>query len=77
MVFITWLGSVITVCFRAKICFTQTLYFDRVSNAFSLRHRTNPRHSWVCSVTQAAMHCEYENLQSFLGNYNLKFGVNG
>ena len=27
--------------------------------------------------TGSAMHYEYENLQLFLGNYNLKFGVNG
>ena len=29
------------------------------------------------SVFESAMHYEYENLQLFLGNYNLKFGVNG
>ena len=48
MVFRAGMRSVITVCPRAKICFTES-----------------------------AMHYECENLQLFLGNYNLKFGVNG
>ena len=31
----------------------------------------------LCIFTESAMHYEYENLQLFLGNYNLKFSENG
>ena len=39
--------------------------------------RTKSASHKICILTQSAMHCEYENLQLFLGNYNLKFGING
>ena len=31
----------------------------------------------LCIFTESVMHYKYENIQLFLGNYNLKFGVNG
>ena len=31
----------------------------------------------LCIFTQSAIHYEYENLQLCIGNYNLKFSVNG
>ena len=31
----------------------------------------------LCIFTESAMHYEYENLQLFLGNYDVKFGKNG
>ena len=73
MLFTTGLRSVlITECPRAEICFTETLYFCRVSNV----NIFNSHSILECCVMFSGVKLSIKSFNLF-GKYNLKFGENG